>query len=261
MLGMEPSAAYVRAKYACHFEAPPFLENRMKPHLLSAAAMALALVACGKPAAPTETAVVEAAAPAPAPELEVNYAPAGTYKLDKGHASVIWRVRHMGLSNYTGRFTDFDATLVYNPADTAASGLTATINPASAETDYPGDYKAGHADSKFKTWDEDLIKNDKWFNALTHKSITFEATEITKITGSTGTVTGNLTFLGVTKPVTLDVTYNGTAVAPWAPETDKIGFSGRTVLKRSEFGMGQGIPLIGDEVEVIIEAEFDEVPA
>ena len=74
-------------------------------------------------------------------------------------------------------------------------------------------------------------------------------------------MTGDLTFLGVTRPVTLDVTYNGVARMPWAPDQDKIGFSATTTLKRSDFGMGAYIPNIGDEVEVIIEAEFAEVVA
>jgi polyisoprenoid-binding protein YceI len=221
----------------------------------------LALVACSgpKPTAPVE-APVETAAPAAAPaEPEVIYAPAGNYTLDKGHASVIWRVKHLGLSKYTARFTDFDAQIVYDPANPAASSVSAAINPASVKTDYPGDYKAGHADSKFATWDEDLAKNPNWFNSVAHPKITFTSTGVSKLTGSTGTITGDLTFLGVTKPVTLDVTYNGTLAKPWMQGLNSVGFSAKTVLKRSDFGMTGGIPQLGDEVEVIIEAEFDEV--
>ena len=87
------------------------------------------------------------------------------------------------------------------------------------------------------------------------------ATSATQASPTTGTVTGDLTCLGVSKPVTLDVTYNGVAQMPWAPDQDKIGFSATTTLKRSDFGMGAYIPNIGDEVEVIIEAEFGEVVA
>ncbi len=231
----------------------------MRFFLLSASA--LALVACGgpKPAAPVE-APVEAAPAAAAPsEPEVKYAPAGTYKLDKTHAFLTWRVSHMGLSKYTARFTDFDATINYDPANPAASTVSATINPASVETDYAGDYKAGHADTGFASWDEQLSKDPKWFNTVAHPKITFTSTNVSKLTGSTGTITGDLTFLGVTKPVTLDVTYNGTLAKPWMNNLNAVGFSAKTVLKRSDFGMGNGIPMLGDEVEVIIEAEFDEV--
>jgi polyisoprenoid-binding protein YceI len=228
----------------------------MRFFLLSASA--LALVACGgpKPAATVETPV---AAPPVVAEPDVAYAPAGKYALDKGHASLTWRVSHMGLSKYTARFTDFDATINYDPVNPAASTVSATINPASVETDYPGDYKAGHADTGFATWDEHLAKHAGYFNSVVHPKITFTSTGVSKLTGSTGTITGDLTFLGVTKPVTLDVTYNGTMAKPWNQNLNAVGFSAKTVLKRSDFGMSGGIPQLGDEVEVIIEAEFDEV--
>jgi len=61
----------------------------------------------------------------------------------------------------------------------------------------------------------------------------------------------------VTRPVTLDVTYNGVANFPWAPDVDKIGFSATTTIKRSDFGQTTLAPNIGDEVEIIIETEFD----
>jgi polyisoprenoid-binding protein YceI len=225
-----------------------------------AAVSAIALAACtpakvAPSAAPEAPAATEATAPAAAP---VNYGKAATYTLDKGHASLTWRVKHVGLSYYTARFTDFDATLNFNPADPAATSLEATINPASVETDYPGDYKATHTESKFNSWDQDLSENANWFNSKAFPAITFKTTSVTKETDTTGKVTGDLTFLGVTKPVTLDVIYNGVAQMPWAPDTDKIGFSANTVLKRSDFGMKQGIPMLGDDVQIIIEAEFEE---
>ena len=73
-------------------------------------------------------------------------------------------------------------------------------------------------------------------------------------------MTGDLTFRGVTHPVTLDVTYNGTATFPWAPDAPRMGFSATGSLKRSDFGMGFMIPQLGDEIELLIEAEFSKVP-
>ena len=69
-------------------------------------------------------------------------------------------------------------------------------------------------------------------------------------------MTGDLTFRGVTKPVTLDVTYNGTASFPWAPDQPKIGFSATGSLKRSDFGLDIMVPSLGDEVDLLIEVEF-----
>lgn len=229
-------------------------------------ASALVLTACtpasGTAASPESAApAAESAMTEAAPAAEVAYGKAATYRIDPTHASITWRVNHFGLAKYTARFKSFDATLSFNPADIAANAVDVTIDPLSVETDYPGDYKAGHADSGFASWNEDLAKNAQWFNAGAHPQIRFKSTSATQAGPATGTVTGDLTFLGVTRPVTLDVTYNGVARMPWAPDQDKIGFSATTTLKRSDFGMGAYIPNIGDEVEVIIEAEFAEVVA
>jgi polyisoprenoid-binding protein YceI len=220
------------------------------------AASALALTACSETAtAPAPAAGT--AAPVTAEE-PVEFGRAGTYNLDLSHASLIWRVSHFGLSKYTGRFTDFSATLNFNPDEPSATSLTATINPLSVETDYPGNYVATHPESGFQSWNEDLARNPRWFNGAEFPQITFTTTSITPLTASTGKVTGELAFRGASVPVTLDVTYNGVTQFRWAPDTDVIGFSARGTLKRSDFGMEHLQGPIGDEVEIIIEAEFRE---
>lgn len=230
--------------------------------LLLISASALMLAACSEttPAASAPAAPAPEAA-APAADVNVEYGAAGTYAIDPTHTSVTWRVNHFGLSKYTGRFKTVDATLQFNPEDPSANSITVTIDPLSVETDYPADYKASHADSPYATWNEDLGRNANWLNGDAFPQITFTSTSATKETANTGKVTGDLTFLGVTKPVTLDVTYNGKANFPWAPDADKIGFSARTVLKRSDFGNSTYAPNIGDEVEVLIETEFQQVVA
>lgn len=230
--------------------------------LLLISASALMLAACSEttPAASAPAAPAPEAA-APAADVNVEYGAAGTYAIDPTHTSVTWRVDHFGLSQYTGRFKTVDATLQFNPEDPSANSITVTIDPLSVETDYPADYKASHADSPYATWNEDLGRNANWLNGDAFPQITFTSTSVTQETANTGKVTGDLTFLGVTKPVTLDVTYNGKANFPWAPDADKIGFSARTVLKRSDFGNATYAPNIGDEVEVIIETEFQQVVA
>jgi polyisoprenoid-binding protein YceI len=246
---------------ACPFENLEIIAMRL--FLLSASALSLAACApATETAAPAETPAVEAAAaPDAAPAPEVTYGQAATYKVDPTHTSIVWRVKHLGISNYTARFKTFDAVLAFNPADLAANAVEVTIDPLSVETDYQGDYKGTHADSAYATWNEDLARNPDWFNADAHPQITFRSTGAAQTSPTTGTVTGDLTFLGLTRPVTLDVTYNGMVQMPWAPEQDRIGFSARTTLKRSDFGMNSNLQFIGDEVEVIIEAEFLEAPA
>lgn len=232
----------------------------MRNSLISVSLFALA--ACGAaettvPAADAQAPAAETATPAAeeaiaAPEM----GPAGTYVLDPTHASLVWKVNHFGLSNYTARFTRLDATLEFNPDDASATSLTVTVDPSSVETDYPADFKATHADSPYDTFDEEIAQDPTFFNAGEYPEITFTSTEINPTGPATGTVTGDLTFLGVTRPVTLDVTYNGTATFPWAPDEPKIGFSATGTLKRSEFGLTKLVPNVGDEVELLIEVEF-----
>ena len=71
------------------------------------------------------------------PPASTDEVPAGSYKLDREHASLIFRVNHLGFSNYTARFKRFDAKLEFDPRNLAASKVTATVDPDSLETDYP----------------------------------------------------------------------------------------------------------------------------
>lgn len=235
----------------------------MRTLLLSASA--LALVACGAPTAgaPAEAAPAPEAAvaetpvtPADAPEL----GPAGTYVLDPTHASLTWKISHFGLSNYTARFTKLSATMHFDPDNLAASTLDVTVDAASVETDYPADFKAGHPDSPYDTFDQEISEGEEFFDSGNFPAITFKSTGMTQTGPSTGTVTGDLTFRGVTKPVTLDVVYNGTATFPWAPDAPRLGFSATGTIKRSDFGLDFMVPQLGDDVELLIEAEFSMVP-
>ena len=174
--------------------------------------------------------------------------PAGTYALDKTHASITWKVDHLGLSKYTARFTEFDATVNLNPADPAQSTLEVTINPASVRTDYPN--------AAQKDFDNKLAKGEDWFNAGTHPQISFKATAIEITADNTGTLTGDLTLLGETQPLTLDVAFNGAMLEHPFANKPAMGFSATGTVKRSLWGFDTYIPNIGDEVEVLIEVEF-----
>ena len=235
----------------------------MRLALLSASVLTLA--ACGAPAAtnspPSAPAPVETAADATAGPSEVaELGPAGTYALDPTHASLTWKISHFGLSNYTARFTKLDATLVFDPDNLAASKLDVTVDPTSVETDYPADFKAGHPGSPFDSFDQEISEGADFFDSGNFPSISFKSTEVKQTGPSSGAVTGDLTFRGVTKPVTLDVTYNGTAAFPWAPDAPRLGFSAAGKIKRSDFGLDFMVPQLGDEVDLLIEAEFQKVP-
>ncbi|MEO9969460.1 MAG: YceI family protein [Hyphomonadaceae bacterium] len=214
-------------------------------HLMIAGAAFAVLVAC------TETAPDSAPQAAELPSVPANLlidegVNSGGYELEETHASLIWTVSHNGLSKYTARFTDFDASLTIDPENPANSTVLASINPLSVETSHPsGD-----------DWDTTLGNDEKWFNATAFPKITYTSTSI-ELTGErTGTIMGELTLLGITKSVPMDVTYNNVRNFSWYGERDVIGFSATANLKRSDFGMMALLPGIGDEVSISIEAEF-----
>ncbi len=176
--------------------------------------------------------------------------PAGNYSLDKTHASLTWKVSHMGLSNYTARFTDFDADLIFNPEDPTKSTLKVSVNPLSIKTDYPNAEK--------KDFDKELSTGTDWLNGNEYGQISFKSKSMTMNDDQTGTVTGDLTFLGVTKRVTLDVTFNGAFKQKPFAGIPALGFSATTSIKRSEWGLDTYVPAIGDNVDIIIETEFNK---
>jgi len=218
-----------------------------------------ALAACSpRPASAPETA---AAAPqakaAPAAAKAPREAPAGVYTLDLAHTSVVFRVPHLGLSHYTARFTKADGQLTFDPANPAAQSVTVTIDAGSLATAYPEPAKL----------DFDAQVEKEFLETAKYPQITFRSTKVEPTGAETARVTGDLTLHGVTRPVVLEVTYNGGYKAGGMdPSGHRVGFSARGAFKRSDFGIGNGVPApgttfgVGDQVEVIIETEFTRLP-
>ena len=179
-----------------------------------------------------------------------------TYSLEPNHAFLTFTVMHNGLSEYTVNFTDFDATLDFNPEDPASSSIEATINPTALNVKYPGNYTESHPDSEFESWPEALSQDARFFNAGEYPEITFVSTGAERTGDYTGTVSGDLTFLGQTRPVTLDVTYNGVGNLPWYGMRDLIGFDATGTISRSEFGQESLEGMISDEVMIEFSGEF-----
>lgn len=174
--------------------------------------------------------------------------PAGVYSVDKTHASLLWKVSHAGLSNYTARFKSFDADITFDPADLTKSKVTAKIDPASLETDY--------VPTAEKDFNKNLITQEQWFNAGKFPQITFTSTKIEVTGDNTGKIHGDLTLLGVTKPVVLDAVFNGAYTVQPFSKKPTLGFSATGSLTRSDFGLDTYVPAIGDKVDIVIEAEF-----
>lgn len=173
----------------------------------------------------------------------------GLYELEKNHAFLTWSVGHNGISDYTVNFTDFDADLVFNASDPTQSVLSVMINPTALNTNYPDP-------AKKVEWENELANDPKFFNAGAFPAITFVSTGIEQTGEFEGKVTGDVTFLGVTKPVSLDVSYGGVANPPWFGQRDVIGFTASTTLNRSDFGMTHLAGIISDEVVIEFSGEF-----
>lgn len=174
--------------------------------------------------------------------------PAGDYKLDLSHASIVWKVSHLGLSDYVARFTDFDATLTYDPETPTNSKLVATIDPTSVATAYPHPEK--------KDFDKKLVEGEGWFNALQFPEITYISERIEMTGDTTARVYGTMNMLGVEKPLALDVEFNAAMEAQPFSGKPTMGFSATTVVERSGWGMDTYVPNIGNDVAVMIEAEM-----
>ena len=214
---------------------------------------ALGLAACAPKGHDAGASASTAAAASPA----ATQVPAGAYTLDKAHGSLIFRVNHLGFSNYTARFKRFDAQLQFDPANLAASSVTATIDARSIETDFPDPAKLDFNAE---------LQNDQWLNTAQFPEMTFRSTKVETTGPSSVRINGELNLHGITRPMILNATFNGGyAGHPMDPHA-RIGFSAQGSLKRSEFGVAYGIPApgttmgVGDDVNVVIEAEFSGPP-
>jgi polyisoprenoid-binding protein YceI len=184
-------------------------------------------------------------------------APKGTYKNDPYHSSLTFKIDHMGLSHYTARFTKFNATLDFDPGKLANSSVTVSVDPTSVRTDFSGDFKALQKDSPYKTFDEQIARDNKFLNADKFSTVTFKSTKVVQ-TGETLKITGDLSFLGVTKPVTLTGSVVGSLDKHPFLGKGVVGFSATGIVKRSDWGMIGTQSFLGDDVTIIFEGEFDQ---
>jgi len=162
------------------------------------------------------------------------------FVFDKAHADITFRVSHLGYSSTHGRFNDFDGQLTIDPDAIEQSSVNVTIATASVETSF----------EKRNTH----LKSEDFFNVEKFPTMTFVSTAITQSGDATGTLTGDLTLLGNTKPVTLDLIIN--KIAPH-PRSGKLtgGFTAIGTLNRSDWGMDKFVPGIADEIELRLDME------
>ena len=165
----------------------------------------------------------------------------GTYTVDPAHSEVLWTVNHLGFSEYTGQFISPTGTLTIDPAHPDQAKVDITISIANMMTT-----------SKAL---EEHMKKPEFFDAAKFPEGRFVSTRVA-VTGRTATITGNLTLKGVTKPVVLAARFIGAGPSPMSKKTN-VGFAATTSIKRSDFGVSYGVPIISDEVKLVINAAFE----
>lgn len=168
---------------------------------------------------------------------------AGSYALETSHARVVFAVSHMGFSTWYGDFAGATGTLTLDPKALAEAKLDISIPVATVTT----------TNAKV---DQEL-KSEKWFDAAKYPTITFRSTKVAVTSPTTAKVTGDLTFHGVTKPTTLDVSFKGAGTNPLTKKVT-IGFDATGALKRSDFGQSTYVPMIGDDITLMISAPFEK---
>ncbi|MFC6791018.1 YceI family protein [Methylobacterium komagatae] len=179
------------------------------------------------------------------PTQDPNQVRAGSYVLDPDHGKITWSVNHLGYSTYYGQFTGVSATLQLDPKAPAKSRLTATVPLSGVLT----------GSSRL---DQHLSGAD-FFDTAANPTANFTATGVEPTSPTTARITGDLTLRGVTKPVSLDATFTQAGTNP-IDRRYTVGFEGRTVIKRSDFGVNAYLPMVGDEVTLRIAGEFKAAP-
>jgi len=168
-------------------------------------------------------------------------AAAERYRIDPEHTTVLFMTEHYGLSRMIGRFNRIEGNFVLDRENPSASSVAFGIDAGSIDTNHSE--RDAH------------LRSPDFFNVAEFPHMIFRSTEI-EVTGpDTARVTGDFTLLGVTRPVTMAVTFNGTRQDPFDPGITRAGFSARGTLRRSDFGMTYELDLIGDTVDLVVETE------
>ena len=206
-----------------------------------ASAAVFALAACGQAPDSSGDASSESANAQQAADAVQSDAISGVYTPDGNHRYITFSYLHQGFSYPWLRWRDWSGELDWNAGAPEESSVNVVIDVASI-------------DSGVDEFDGHLV-SDQWFDAAQYPEITFVSTNVEKTGANTGKITGDLTIKDITKPVTLDVVFHKGAYQERG-NSYKLGFSGKTTVKRSDFGVGAYVPAVGDDVDIVIETEW-----
>ena len=178
-------------------------------------------------------------------ETELVEMNSGQYTLDKDHATLLFKINHLSFSTYIGRFNTLDASLDFDPANIENSSLEVIVDMASIDVNNP----------EFA----EQLRGSDWLDVENFPQAVFRTTEFVESTADNAfAFAGDLTFHGVTAPVTLNVNFHGGG-RNMLTRKNTLGFSANTIFKRSAFGVSKFTSLgVGDDIELEIHVEFQE---
>ena len=182
--------------------------------------------------------------------LDKSRVTAGTYSVDATHSMIAWRVNHLGFNDYFGLFGQLGGSMTLDPANLAATKLTATIPVSKVVT--VDQALTGHLLKP----GADGAKPD-FFGPNAADAVFVSTKVIPGADGASATVEGNLTLNGITKPATFTAQFSGACVN-FFNKANTIGFHGQSKIKRTDFGLGFFAPLVGDEVKLDITIAFEK---
>ncbi|MCL6694593.1 YceI family protein [Acinetobacter baumannii] len=162
------------------------------------------------------------------------------YKIDPTHTATVFSWNHFGFSTPSANFSDIQGVIKVDNAKPANSSVNVTIPLSSVNTNVPA------LDKEFQ--------EEAWFNAAKYPNITFKSTKVETKDKKHFKITGDLTVKGITKPVVLDAVLNKQGEHPMA-KVPAIGFNATTSFNRSDFGLGNYVPKVGDKITVNITTE------
>ncbi len=162
------------------------------------------------------------------------------YKIDPTHTATVFSWNHFGFSTPSANFSDIQGVIKVDNAKPANSSVNVTIPLSSVNTNVPA------LDKEFQ--------EEAWFNAAKYPNITFKSTKVETKDKKHFKITGDLTVKGITKPVVLDAVLNKQGEHPIA-KVPAIGFNATTSFNRSDFGLGNYVPNVGDKITVNITTE------
>lgn len=166
----------------------------------------------------------------------------GAFGVEPLHTRVLFGVAHFGFTTYYGEFSGVSGSLDLDPKHPSASKLDIQIPVASIDTT--------NAELNGE------LKDDQWFDAVKYPNISFKATKVTITEPGKADVFGDLTLHGTTQSIVLHAVFHGAGTNPLSKRYT-VGFDASAKIKRTEFGISTLVPLISDDVDIIISAAFE----